>query len=83
MPRADGRGGVFIISGISAYSVQPIFGYIVLDRKGEVDGLSNRDAGTGGCLVVDKVAAYVTMYLSLTTVNESFTQVNIDFVKMG
>ena len=62
-------GGVFIISGISAYSVQPIFGYIVLDRKGEVDGLSiidGRDIDTSTQELVDECLVVIGTHTSPT-----------------
>ena len=62
-------GRVFIISGISAYSVQPIFGNIVLDRKGEVDGLSiidGRDIDTSTQELVDERLVVIGTHTSPT-----------------
>jgi len=40
LPRADGKGGIFDIRGISADGGQSIVGNIVPDWMGEADGLA-------------------------------------------
>ena len=40
LPRADGKGGVFDIRGISADGGQPVVGNIISDGTSEADGLT-------------------------------------------
>ena len=40
MPRADGRGGVLILRGLSADGGQPVVGQVIPDRLGKADGLT-------------------------------------------
>ena len=44
LPRADGKGGVFDISGISAYSGQSIVGNIMPNGICKADGLTVVDS---------------------------------------
>ena len=40
LPRADGRGGVLILRGLSADGGQPVVGQVIPDRLGKADGLT-------------------------------------------
>ena len=57
LPRADGRGGVFDIRGISADSDQSVVGNIVSYGMGKGDGLTiidGRDIDTSPLELVDE-----------------------------